>query len=163
MKELLLKYAQYNLWANNLFIEILLKLEPNQLDKELVSSFRTIKATSYHIWSAEYIWLQRLQLVEHPVWVAGEYPGSFEDACTQWKKASEGLVQFTEKQYDDLALTHVFQFYDLKKVSYKMQVNMVLQHVFNHSASHRGQLVTMLRQVDETKIPRSDFIVFARI
>ena len=73
MKDLLLKYAQYNVWANNLLIEVLQSLEDEQVNQEVVSSFTSIRATVYHIWSAEYIWLQRLTLVEHPIWIEGEY------------------------------------------------------------------------------------------
>jgi len=34
--------------------------------------------------------------------------------------------------------------------------------VFNHSTYHRGQLVTMMRQLGETNVPVTDFIAFAR-
>ena len=162
MKELLLKYADYNIWANNLLIDVLLKLSDEELDKEIISSFPSIRATVYHVWSAEYIWLQRLALVEHPVWLEGTFTGTMAEACAQWKEASVNLRTFIDKQYDDRMLTHVFQYYDRQKISHKLQVNYVLQHVFNHSTSHRGQLITMLRQVGVKKIPQTDFIVFAR-
>ena len=163
MKELLLQYAHYNVWANKLMIDALLKLEEGAADKNMVSSFPSVKATVVHTWSAEYIWLQRLQLVEHPVWIQGEFAGTFEEACTEWQKTSATLVQFIEKQYDDRALEHVLQFYDRQKASHKMPVYQVLQHVFNHSTQHRGQLITMLRQLGATKIPATDFIAFARL
>jgi uncharacterized damage-inducible protein DinB len=35
-------------------------------------------------------------------------------------------------------------------------------HVFNHGTYHRGQLVTMLRQVGVTEIPQTDYIAFVR-
>jgi uncharacterized damage-inducible protein DinB len=162
MKELLLQYAQYNVWANKLILDAIMKLEDDVVDKEIVSSFSTIRATVYHTWSAEYIWLQRLQLAEHPVWVQGEFSGTFEDAADAWRKTSTELAQFVEKQYDDRALEHVLQFYDRQKASHKMPVFQVLHHVFNHSTYHRGQLVTMLRQAGTTEIPGTDFIRFAR-
>jgi uncharacterized damage-inducible protein DinB len=163
MKELLLQYAQYNVWANKLMIDVLVKLEDGAAEQELVSSFPSLLKTVTHTWSAESIWLQRLLLVEHPVWQEGDFNGTIGDACKEWQAASAGLIQFVEKQYDDKALQHVLQFYDRQKNSHKMPVYQVLQHVFNHSTYHRGQLVTMLRQVGQTKIPGTDFITFARL
>ncbi len=162
MKELLLQYAAYNVWANKLMIDAMQKLDATALDQEIVSSFPSLRATVLHCWSAEYVWLQRLQLAEKPVWVQNEFMGTFEEANSEWQKVSAALLQFVEKQYDDKALQHVLQFYDLKKESHKMPVYQVLQHVFNHCSYHRGQLVTMLRQVEVKEIPRTDFIVFAR-
>ena len=162
MKELLSQYAEYNVWANNKIIEVLLKPEDSFVDVAIVSSFPSIRATVYHTWSAEYIWLQRLQLAENPVWMAGDFKGTFEEACNEWRKASGELVQFTNRLYDDKALAHVLQYYDRAKVSYKTPVYQVLHHDFNHSTYHRGQLVTMLRQLGLKEIPATDFIGFVR-
>jgi uncharacterized damage-inducible protein DinB len=35
--------------------------------------------------------------------------------------------------------------------------------VFNHATYHRGQLVTMLRQIGAEKIPATDFAAFVRL
>ena len=162
MKELLLQYAQYNVWANKLIIDVLLKLEEGAADKEIISSFPSVFKTVMHTWSAESIWLQRLLLAERPVWQEDVFAGNIEAACSEWQKTSAELVKFVEKQYDDKALQHVLQFYDRQKNSYKMPVYQVLHHVFNHSTYHRGQLITMLRQLGLTKLPQTDFTAFVR-
>ncbi len=159
MKETLLQYAKYNLWANNLMIEALLKLSAEQLDMELVSSFNTIRKTFVHCLSAEYVWLQRLQLVEHPIFLANEPERPFEDNCKHWAEVSKDTIAFIEKQFDDEALKHMVQFYR-GKTAYKMPVWQILQHVFNHNTYHRGQLVTMMRQAGITKIPGTDFCLY---
>jgi uncharacterized damage-inducible protein DinB len=114
-----------------------------------------------HVWGAEHIWLQRLQLAEHPEWM-GDFKGPFAEACAEWQKTSATLIQFVEKQYDDRALEHILQFYDRQKVSHKLPVYQVLHHIFNHSTQHRGQLILMLRQLGVTKIPGTDFTWFVR-
>lgn len=162
MKELLTQYAEYNIWANKRIIDIMLKLEPSLADKEIASSFPSLKTTAYHIWGAENIWLQRLQLTEYPTWVANDFKGSFEEACAEWQRVSAALKQFIEKQYDDKAFAHVLQYYDMKKNSHKTPVFQVLNHAFNHSTYHRGQLVTILRQLGQTDIPSTDFIAWTR-
>ncbi|MBD0288544.1 MAG: DNA polymerase, partial [Flavisolibacter sp.] len=38
----------------------------------------------------------------------------------------------------------------------------MLLHLFNHGTYHRGQLVNMLRQLEVSPIPQTDFIVWSR-
>jgi uncharacterized damage-inducible protein DinB len=162
MKETLLCLAGYNLWANKRLIEIMLRLSNEQLEQVISSSFASLKKTVYHTWSAEYIWLQRLQLVEQPVWIETNFSGSFADGCDNWQAVSLQLLEFVKAQYDDKALQHTMQYYSMKKQSFKNSVFEVLLHVFNHSTYHRGQLVTMLRQVGVTTIPSTDLVEFLR-
>ncbi|MBS1584088.1 MAG: DinB family protein [Bacteroidetes bacterium] len=162
MKELLLQMARYNLWANKRLIDVMLKLDEEELDKEIVSSFSSIRSTVYHTWGAEFIWLQRLELTEQPVWIAKTFKGTFDEACGEWQRVSQAFIDFIERQYDDKALEHVFQYYNTEKKSFKSPVHEVLQHVFNHSTYHRGQLVTLLRQLGADKLPQLDLIAFVR-
>lgn len=160
MKELLLHYAQYNAWANKKMIDALLKIDAEDVDKQITSSFPSVKETVYHCWGAEFIWLQRLELEEKPVWIPDTFEGTFDEACREWQLVSEAVQQFVKKQYDDKAFEHVLQYYDRKKKSNKMQVSTVLLHVCNHATYHRGQLVTMMRQLGIKKLPSTDFSTY---
>jgi len=160
MKDLLLQYARYNQWANHRFIDVLLTLDEEKLELQIASSFSTIRETVYHMWSAEFIWLQRLELTENPVWIEDIFKGSFAEACANWQTVSKGIIDFISRQYDDRSFEHVLQYYTRQKKSFKTPVSGVLLHVFNHATYHRGQLVTMLRQAGEKKIPGTDMITF---
>ncbi len=59
----------------------------------------------------------------------------------------------------DLQLQHIFSFIRNKE-EYKIAVNNMLHHIFNHATYHRGQLITMLRQLGADKIPGTDFSLF---
>lgn len=162
MKELLLQYARFNVWANDLTVNAMLPLAPSLLDQELVSSFPSLRKTVYHMWSAEAIWLQRLNLVEKPTWAAGSFTGSFDEACALWQQASAGLLSYTTAANND-SLNAVLSYHDTKGNPWHRPVWQVLQHVSNHATYHRGQLVTMLRQVGVTTIPPVDFIYFMNL
>ena len=162
MKELLTQYANYNIWANKRMIDAILKLSPEQLDMPIESSFNTIRKTVYHSWGAEYVWLQRLQLLENWVYVGNDLDTPVEEACTKWLQAGDALKAFIDRQFDDKAFEHVFQYYDSEKVSHKQPVGLTLHHVFNHATYHRGQLITMMRQAGVTKIPYTDFMGYVR-
>ena len=160
MKEILTQYARFNIWANNQVITELLKLDNDLLYTELKSSFSTIPETVIHTWSAEALWLQRLQLAEQPQWMQDMFNGTFQDACAEWQKTSQALLAFVEKQYSDASFEHIMQYQQTPKQSFKAPVHQVLQHVFNHSTHHRGQIVSMMRQLGITSIPRTDLIFF---
>ena len=143
-------------------IDVLLKLDEEKLDKQIISSYPSLKETAYHIWGAEFLWLQRIQLTEQPVYIPYVFKGTFEEGCVDWREVSQVLIDFIDRQYDDKGLEHVFQYYNSEKKSFKNRVSEALQHVFNHSTYHRGQLVTMLRQTGVEKIPATDLTVFLR-
>jgi uncharacterized damage-inducible protein DinB len=161
MKELLLQYSNANLWANKRIIKALLQHDESALDMEMISSFPTIKATVFHVWSAESIWLQRLQHTEEPIWWQGVYKGTFTEAYKAWEETSDALIQFIEQRNDEL-LKEVLKYHDRSNNAHHTPVYQVLLHVFNHSTYHRGQLVTMLRQAGIKEIPGTDFISFVR-
>ncbi|HXS35696.1 MAG TPA: DinB family protein [Flavipsychrobacter sp.] len=160
MKEILLQFAKYNAWANKRIIDVLLKIDEDELDKEVISSFPTLRKTIYHMWTAEFIWLQRLQLTEQPVWIEDIFKGNFEEACADWQRVSQTIAQFIEKQYDDRSFEHICEYYDKQKRPNKLPISIILSQLFSHSTYHRGQLVTMMHQVSITKIPPTDFLIF---
>lgn len=161
MKEVLLQLGRYNVWANKLMAQALLQLDAAQLDMEMQSSFPTIRKTVYHMWSAEDIWLQRLQLAEQPVWAESVFKGEFADAVKKWEQVSKKLAGFVDKQFSDESFSHVMQYYNLKKQPQKVPVYVCLTQAFNHATYHRAQLVTMMRQAGVKKIPGTDFHIFA--
>jgi uncharacterized damage-inducible protein DinB len=85
MKEILIQYAGYNAWANKRIIDSILSLQPEKQEKEITSSFSSIKETVVHIWAAEFVWLQRLQLVEQPVWIPEIFTGTTVEGCAEWQ------------------------------------------------------------------------------
>ena len=162
MKELLLRAAWYNAWANEHFIELLITLSNEELDMEIISSFPCIRKTVMHIWGAEDIWIQRFESVERPVWKPATFNGGITALCDEWRIASSGLIRFTGRLKDDEALSQIVTGVNLKGEPFNDPLGAGLQHVFNHSTYHRGQLVTMLRQAGVTAIPQTDLIVYTR-
>ncbi|MFB6455147.1 DinB family protein [Chitinophaga sp. Hz27] len=160
MKEILQKYTTYNHWANNHISTVLQKLTDEQAKQELGGSFGNMRATVAHVWDAESVWLQRLQLVEKPVKPGETFDGSFADICVHWVKTSVKLEEWV-KAASLARLGHVVAFTRQKNDHYKMQVEDILMHACNHSSFHRGQMVNMLRQLGVTKIPSLDFSIFS--
>ena len=71
LKELLLKYAQYNLWANKKLADLIAPLSPDIVNTTIVSSFSSLHSTLQHMYNTEQAWWQRVKLVEHVVLAEG--------------------------------------------------------------------------------------------
>jgi len=161
MKQLLQQYAQYNLWANKTIIDQINQLSEEQLHKEIASSFTSIYKTILHLMDVESIWWQRLKLVEHVEWPGRTFNGSIDELSKKLLQLSQQWEEWITNT-NEANITHVFAYQNSKKEQFKQPVYEALLHLFNHQTYHRGQVVTMLRQLGIDKIPATDFIVFSR-
>jgi uncharacterized damage-inducible protein DinB len=161
MKELLVQYAAYNLWANTRLLETILLLSEEEQSREIKSSFNSLFKTILHLWDAESMWWQRMKLEERIMRPSENFSGTMIEA-------SEGLLQQGRQwhtwlvQAQEYHLQHEFIYQNTKKEHFKQEVCIVLLHVFNHSTYHRGQLVNMLRQLGQENIPQTDFVFWSR-
>ncbi|CAN5891908.1 DinB family protein [soil metagenome] len=161
MKKIFVHYAAYNFWANQRITDCVENLTDEQISREINSSFKSIHATLAHLWDVESIWWQRMKLQEQPEWPSVSFNGSLLELCNNLLKQSKQW-----KAWIDLAteatLEHEFIYRNSKKEQFKQPVYEALHHLFNHQSYHRGQLITMLRQVGVEQVPNTDLIAFMR-
>lgn len=161
MKELLSQYATYNIWANNELLKLILTLSNEQQQQEIASSYSTLCKTILHCWDAESIWWQRLKLQEQIIPPNATPNLTIENIANGWQQQSKLFGDWVANA-NDAQLNHVFAYQNSKREQFKQPVWQMLQHVFNHATYHRGQLVTMLRQLGVDKIPMTDFVIWMR-
>jgi len=161
MKELLVSYADYNYWANQELIRKIMALTPEQQKAEVQSSFSSIHATLLHMWDAESIWWQRLKLHENIVVPSLSFHPTTAEAANGLLQQNRQWAEWVQ-QASLIQVEHVFAYQNSKKEQFKQPVWQMLMHVFNHNTFHRGQLVTILRQLGTEKIPQTDFILYTR-
>lgn len=161
MKELLSHYAAYNLWANKAMTEAILEMD-EQLHQQIVkSSFPNLYATVLHMWDAESAWWQRMEGHTKIMIPSRQFNPTMKEAIngllqqsTDWKQWAD---QCTEEE-----LKREFDYKNIKGQPFRSAVWQVVQHLFNHGTYHRGQLVTMMRELGATEIPQTDFIHYMR-
>jgi uncharacterized damage-inducible protein DinB len=151
----------YNVWANQRILNLLNGLGEEQLDRDLGSSFSSLRNTAYHMWESESVWYQRLQLASPVIRPAAGFEGSWQEFVQLFSRQSAMLKDFIATA-SDARLAHTIEYNHPVRGICKSAVQHVILTVFNHSTYHRGQLVTMLRQAGVTKIPATDFIEFTR-
>jgi len=161
MKEIYVVLSQYNLWANSRLADLILSLPEEKVNREIISSFPGLRLTLLHMWNAESVWWQRIKPEENIHLPFEEFDGSLFELVNNWKLQSKQWINWLESA-TEAAIAHEFIYRDSKKNRYKQPVSEVLQHLFIHQSYHRGQLVTILRQLEITEIPATDFIYFLR-
>lgn len=160
MKQLFEQYAGYNLWANKKITDLINGLPEEQINKEIVSSFPSLYKTVLHLMEVENVWWERLKLFEHTT-PSGWFTGNFNELSKKLSELSEQWLKWV-KDTNESGITHVFAYSNSYKQHFKQPIYEMLLHLFNHQTFHRGQLVTMLRQLGVDKIPQTDFIIFSR-
>lgn len=113
------------------------------------------------MWDAESIWWQRLKLQEKIDRPSDTFSGNMQTLSQQLQQQNK-LWQEWVSGANEHALQHEFIYYNSRKERFKQPVYQMLLHLFNHGTYHRGQIVTMLRQLGIEKIPPTDFIVWSR-
>ena len=161
MKELLVQFAAYNTWANQKLTELILSLPEEQQQKEVTSSFNSLYKTILHMWDTESSWWQRMKLHERIIVPSENFKGSMQDVVNGLIHQSRQWEEWVGHA-SDLSIAHVFQYQNSRKEHFKQPIFQMILHVFNHGTYHRGQLVTILRQLGVEKIPQTDFIVWSR-
>lgn len=161
MKQLLASFTHYEYWANERLLQVIRTLAEEQQQQEIVSSFSSVHKTCLHIWDATSIWWQRVHKVEeivvpslsfHPT--MSEIENGLLQQNTQW-------IEWI-RSASDADLTYILPYKNMKGEAFEQEVKEILLHINNHGTYHRGQLVTMLRQLGVEKIPQTDYILYSR-
>jgi uncharacterized damage-inducible protein DinB len=161
MKSLLVSYARYEFWADEKLLEVVLSLTEEQQHREIISSFPSVYKTCLHTWDASSIWWQRIQGHAQVVIPSLSFHPSMHDVANGLLEQDRHWITWLEEQ-TELSLDKILAYKNLKGESFAQPVKDIVLHLSSHGGYHRGQLVTMLRQLEVEKIPQTDYILYAR-
>jgi uncharacterized damage-inducible protein DinB len=156
------QHLKYNVWANGKIADFIAKADEKLFDTEVKSSFPSIRKTVYHIWDAEFIWLKRLQGESLADWPSKNFAGSRSQALAAWIECSKSLHDFIAAQ-DEAYLQQPVTYKNMKGDAFTNTAEGIIMHVVNHGTFHRGQLVTLLRELGYTDLSSTDLITFLRL
>jgi uncharacterized damage-inducible protein DinB len=135
----------YDQWADMKLLEALAVLKPDQYTKDLGASFGGIQGTLVHILSANKVWLNRWAGKTPEPLKADDFP-TIEVLKKAWDTYHFDCGNFSKSLSED-NLNASLQYVDFKGNSYNHPLYQQVQHKVNHSSYHRGQIVTLLRQM----------------
>ena len=148
----------FNRWATSRILVAARILSPADLMRDLGTSHGSVRGTLVHILWSEWIWLQRWR-GESPkrVFAEAEYPDV--DAIESgWRDVEHERQDFTAA-LTDARMQTLLSYENLQGQRWEYSLAHMMQHVVNHASYHRGQVVTLLRQLGQTP-PATDFLVF---
>ena len=152
----------YHYWARDRVLDAVEALTPEQLTRDMGNSFRSIRDTAAHIYAAEWAW--------HSRWL-GQSPTAllpydmFPDVATlrrTWSEHEARMRAFLSNR-DDNGINEIFEYTLISGHAGASVLWQMTQHVVNHATYHRGQIVTMLRQLGATPPKPMDLIAFYRL
>lgn len=161
MKILLTEYAQYNYWANKKICDLLVTVDSSVLEKDIPSSFRTIKDTVYHVWGAESLWRQRIAGDSSNIPPSRNFKGSFAEGIELFNQESLKLIALVENSSEEDFLK-VINYKNMAGQDFSSTLFAIIMHCMNHSTFHRGQIITMLRNAGVTDLFSTDMINYFR-
>lgn len=150
------QYAAYDLWANTRFVDRLQKEPSRTLDQHVKSSFTSLRTTLLHIRDAECAWYLRVNGQEV------RWPAEADTDIGTLIKHTTVMRDFVRSlTVEDLQRNVSYK--TLKGEPFTNPMMPLLMHCFNHSSYHRGQLVTIMRQLDLDEVPNTDFVGYVRL
>jgi uncharacterized damage-inducible protein DinB len=144
-KDELERLLEYNIWANHRMLRVAVLLNVEDFQRELGASHRSVRGTLVHVLSTEQTWFDRWRgatsppidekelgtaIALRPRWVA------MEEERRAWLRALPASAAAEPVRYTlPTGEAHEVPFWKL------------VQHMVNHSTYHRGQLVSLYRQL----------------
>jgi uncharacterized damage-inducible protein DinB len=150
----------FNAWANRQIFTALRPLTAEEFRRDFGISFGSIQGTATHIVGGEWIWLDRF--------VNGTYTDFMERMKAEWNAEQIPDAATLEARWQELDRSWRGFMTDLTDERLQTSIPTrggeipllkCLQHILNHSTYHRGQVVSLLRQVGHTP-PSTDYLLF---
>jgi len=157
-KSQIIELYGYNDWANLKLLEAVDHLENEEFFQDLSSSYKSIRDTMVHILGAEELWLSRWMGEQGRTLLNIDDFLTYEALAIRWNNSrnqiNNFLVSLTEED-----LVGEISYKNLIGISYSLELWKQMLHVTHHSSYHRGQVVTMLRQLKKQP-PSLDLIYY---
>jgi len=151
----------FNYWARDRVLDAAAVLTPEQYTRDLGNSFKSVRDTLAHTFSAEWVW--------HARWT-GSSPTSalnFEDyPDVPTLRAAWGELEAQNRALlagkNDETIAGKMDYKLLNGQPGRSLYWHMVQHVVNHGTYHRGQVTTLLRQLGVPAPKSTDLIAYYR-
>jgi uncharacterized damage-inducible protein DinB len=151
----------FHYWARDRMLDAIEPLTPEQWTQDLGNSFRSVRDTVAHIYSAEWVWYERWRGNAPAALLSAD---QFPDVATirrAWTEHELNVRALVDEVGDD-GVARVIPYTLFSGVASAAPFWQMLQHVVNHASYHRGQVTTMLRQLGAAPAKSCDMITFYR-
>jgi uncharacterized damage-inducible protein DinB len=153
--------VDYHYWARDRVLDAAAALAPDQFTRDMTSSFRSVRDTLVHVYSAEWAWCSRWNGQSPAAHVSPESIPDVATLRTKWRELESDVRAVVDRLGPD-GLDRVITYTMFNGDARASVFWQMVQHVANHGSYHRGQVTTMLRQLGVTPPQSMDLITFYR-
>jgi uncharacterized damage-inducible protein DinB len=150
----------FHYWARDRMLESVGALSVEQYERDMGNSFPSVRDTANHLFHAEWIW--------HARWI-GESPTANDRPHVADRNGLQRLWGEQEMKVRAFVaglgtegIHRVYEYKTLAGVEMRSKFWEMLVHVVNHATYHRGQVVTMMRQLGAGSPVSTDMIAYFR-
>jgi uncharacterized damage-inducible protein DinB len=154
--------VDYHYWARDRLLAALEALTPEQYNRDLGSSFKSIRETVTHIYAAEWAWHERWQGHSPTALITADRFADLPALRAAWQENEQKIRAFVDALGDG-GVARIIEYRLFSGQSGASPVWQMVQHVVNHASYHRGQITTMLRQVGAQPPKPLDMIAYYRV
>ena len=159
-KEDLGRLLEYTKWANHKVIHVAATLPVDDFKKDLGASHGGVRGTLCHMLFAEWLWLERWKGISPRQHID---EGEFADIVAlsdRWKVVERHRDSWF-RSLTESAVRQKIRYQTMEGKPFESLLWPLVQHVVNHSTYHRGQVVSMLRQLG-AKVVSTDLVFWDR-
>lgn len=150
----------YNAWANRQLFDVAATLPEEHYFRDLRSSHGGIHGTLAHIVWAEELWLRRWLRQPNPAVAQGRDLPTLAQVRARWEQVEADRAGFLQG-VTDATLVERRVVKPSTGGEFRHTFGEMFRHAIDHSSYHRGQVVTLLRQVGAVP-PNTGLIVYFR-
>ena len=158
--ELLRLLFQYNQWADRRMVDACSALTNEQFTRDLGSSFRSVRDTLVHLYGAEWVWNERIEGRSPTSLVAGTGFPDLASVRTKLEEMDSFYIDYVSRLTPQ-DLQRVIHYKSFAGDEFSNPLWQTLHQLTNHASYHRGQIITLLRQLGAKPVT-TDLIAYYR-
>jgi len=151
----------YHYWARDRVLDAVAALTPEQYLQDLGNSFKSVRDTVVHLYSAEWVWHQRWTGTSPTAPIPFDRFPDLASVAAAWREL-ETEVRALDAELARDGREQIIDYQLINGQPGRSIYWQMLQHVVNHASYHRGQITTMLRQLGAAPPKGMDMIAFYR-
>ena len=152
----------YHYWARDRLLAALEPLTPEQYNRDLANSFRSIRETITHVYAAEWAWYERWKGQSPTALLPADRFPDLAALRAAWTDQERNLRGYIDRLGDG-GVTRIIEYKLLSGQAGASPMWQMVQHLVNHASYHRGQITTMLRQIGAEPAKPMDLIAYYRV
>jgi uncharacterized damage-inducible protein DinB len=140
------RLIDYTVWANHRVLRVAATLSVDDFKRDLRSSHGGVRGTLTHMLWAEWLWLERWKGVPASQVIDESEFADLVQLRDRWAVVDEHRrVWFSALRPESPG--EIVHYRNTKGVAFEAPLWQLVQHQANHSSYHRGQVITLARQL----------------